>query len=123
MSKLTTEQYPLTDTERAIMEAVYEGTIRYGGAEHHGMYGFTIANRVRRSLSTVDRLTRSLAAKGLLERCRDGDAGDAYWRTTTAGTPFPDPLGRPGRVTALCGHSIAGSEWRSGFRWCEQCHF
>jgi MarR family len=121
MGKLTTDQYVLTATERAIMEAVFDGTIRTSGGEHHGMYPSTLARRVGRSESTVVRLARSLAARGLLERQQDGDTGDSYWRTTTAGTLFPDLLGRPGRVTALCGHGIAGSEWRAGFRWCEQC--
>lgn len=35
-----------------------------------------------------------------------------------AGTPFP---GRPGYVTGTCGHAVAGSEWRAGFRNCERC--
>jgi hypothetical protein len=121
MGKLTTEQYVLTETERAIMEAVFGGTIRNSGGEHHGMYPSALARRVRRSESTVVRLARGLAARGLLERQQDGDTGEGYWRTTTAGTPFPDPLGRPGRMTALCAHSIAGSEWRVGIRWCERC--
>jgi hypothetical protein len=34
------------------------------------------------------------------------------------GTPFP---GRPGYVTGQCGHAVAGSEWRAGFRNCERC--
>lgn len=34
------------------------------------------------------------------------------------GTPFP---GRPGYLTGRCGHAVAGSEWRAGFRVCERC--
>lgn len=36
----------------------------------------------------------------------------------TAGRPFP---GRAGYVTGECGHAVAGSEWRAGFRSCERC--
>lgn len=35
-----------------------------------------------------------------------------------AGSDFP---GRPGFVTGRCGHAVAGSEWRAGFRNCERC--
>ncbi|MDA8320416.1 MAG: hypothetical protein M0030_11495 [Actinomycetota bacterium] len=34
------------------------------------------------------------------------------------GTPFP---GRPSCLTGFCGHAVAGSEWRAGFRTCERC--
>ena len=34
------------------------------------------------------------------------------------GEPFPD---RPGYLTGECGHAVAGSEWRAGFRVCERC--
>lgn len=34
------------------------------------------------------------------------------------GEPFP---GRPGYFTGFCGHAVAGSEWRAGFRTCEHC--
>lgn len=34
------------------------------------------------------------------------------------GEPFPL---RPGYVTGECGHAVAGSEWRAGFRRCEHC--
>lgn len=34
------------------------------------------------------------------------------------GKPFP---GRPGYVTGQCGHAVAGSEWRAGYRVCEHC--
>lgn len=33
------------------------------------------------------------------------------------GTPFP---GRPGYLTGFCGHAVAGTEWRAGFRTCER---
>ena len=36
----------------------------------------------------------------------------------TFGHPFP---GRPGYFTGRCGHAVAGSEWRAGFRNCERC--
>jgi hypothetical protein len=36
-----------------------------------------------------------------------------------AGTPHPL---RPGMLVAVCGHGIAPSEWRAGFRLCERCH-
>jgi len=36
--------------------------------------------------------------------------------------PFVGPHGPvPGFVTGLCGHRMAGSEWRAGFRTCERC--
>lgn len=35
------------------------------------------------------------------------------------GEPFPD---RPGYVTGLCGHAVAGSEWQAGMHACERCH-
>lgn len=38
--------------------------------------------------------------------------------THLPGTPFP---GRPGYVTGTCGHAVALSEWRCGFRNCERC--
>jgi hypothetical protein len=118
MGKLTTEQYVLTETERAIMEAVWEGT---NGERPHRMYTGWVADAIHRRESTAARLANGLARKGLLERQQEKHAEYVYWETTTAGTPFPDPLERPGRVTALCGHGIAGSEWRAGFRWCERC--
>ncbi|NEA22637.1 DUF6197 family protein [Actinomadura bangladeshensis] len=34
------------------------------------------------------------------------------------GSEVPD---RPGYLVAECGHSVAGSEWRAGFRTCERC--
>lgn len=36
----------------------------------------------------------------------------------TAGHPFP---GRPGYITGLDGHAVAGSEWKVGYRICERC--
>jgi hypothetical protein len=44
-----------------------------------------------------------------------GAAGPFYPRP---GSPVPD---RPGFVVAECGHRVAASEWRAGFRQCERC--
>jgi excisionase family DNA binding protein len=35
--------------------------------------------------------------------------------------PGSDIPGQPGYVVAVCGHRVAGSEWRAGFRACERC--
>jgi hypothetical protein len=93
MGKLTTEQYVLTETERAIMEAVWEGA---NGERPHRMYTSWVADAIHRSESTAARLANGLARKGLLERQQEKHAEYVYWETTTAGTPFPDPLERPG---------------------------
>lgn len=39
------------------------------------------------------------------------------------GDPIPAAWtgGMAGFVVAKCGHRIAGSEWRAGFRVCERC--
>ena len=38
---------------------------------------------------------------------------------------YPEPgsaiPGQPGYVVGECGHRVAGSEWRVGFRVCERC--
>lgn len=34
------------------------------------------------------------------------------------GSDIPD---QPGFVVGECGHRLAGSEWRAGFRTCERC--
>lgn len=34
------------------------------------------------------------------------------------GLPFP---GRPDYLTGRCGHAVAGSEWKAGYRTCERC--
>lgn len=38
---------------------------------------------------------------------------------------YPEPgseiPGQPGFVVGLCGHRVARSEWRAGFRLCERC--
>jgi hypothetical protein len=47
-----------------------------------------------------------------------GLAGSAGLLTSDQDAPFP---GRPGYVTGTCGHAVAGSEWRVGFRECERC--
>lgn len=36
------------------------------------------------------------------------------------GSDIPD---QPGYVVGRCGHRVAGSEWRSGFRVCERCPY
>jgi hypothetical protein len=46
------------------------------------------------------------------------DDQDAEVDPAVVGTPFP---GRTGYVTGQCGHAVAGSEWRAGFRTCERC--
>jgi hypothetical protein len=43
---------------------------------------------------------------------------DAPVNPAVVGTPFP---GWPGHVTGECGHAVAGSEWKAGFRNCERC--
>lgn len=35
-----------------------------------------------------------------------------------SGSMFP---GRPGYLTGTCGHAVAQSEWKAGFRTCERC--
>lgn len=39
------------------------------------------------------------------------------------GNPIPPELtgGMEGFVVGNCGHRVAGSEWRAGFRNCERC--
>lgn len=43
----------------------------------------------------------------------------------TGPAQYPDPgseiPGQPGFVVATCGHRVAASEWRAGFRTCERC--
>lgn len=38
---------------------------------------------------------------------------------------YPEPgsniPGQPGYVVGTCGHRVAGSEWKAGFRTCEHC--
>lgn len=46
--------------------------------------------------------------------------------TAAQKTPvYPEPgseiPGQPGFVVGTCGHRLAGSEWRAGFRTCERC--
>lgn len=43
------------------------------------------------------------------------DPENAY---PTPGSKIP---GQPGYVVGTCGHRVAGSEWRAGFRTCERC--
>jgi hypothetical protein len=66
-----------------------------------------------------------------IEVCVDLNAGRGSitvgWNNggsfTIAGVPFVnDEIGpRPGFVVGTCGHAVAGSEWRAGFRVCERC--
>lgn len=35
--------------------------------------------------------------------------------------PGSEIPGQPGYVVGTCGHRVAGSEWRAGFRTCERC--
>lgn len=37
--------------------------------------------------------------------------------------PGSEIPGQPGYVVGTCGHRVAGSEWRSGFRTCERCPY
>lgn len=41
----------------------------------------------------------------------------------TPGSPIPPEFtgGMTGFVVGECGHRLAGSEWRAGFRNCERC--
>lgn len=43
----------------------------------------------------------------------------------TVPAQYPNPgseiPGQPGYVVGRCGHRVAGSEWRAGFRTCERC--
>jgi hypothetical protein len=45
------------------------------------------------------------------------------WVHPAAGEPFiNEEIGaRPGFVVGECGHAVAESEWRAGFRTCERC--
>ena len=113
MGKLTTEQYVLTETEKRVMDAVWTGTVN-----HQRMYTSWVAEAISRSESTTARLANNLARKGFLERCQEKHAEYVFWEPAVAGQPFP---GRPGYLTGLCGHAVAGSEWRAGCRWCERC--
>lgn len=93
----------------------------YGLDETDYEPGETLPSSVARSLATVRDPNEAVA---------DALAGDAWLNdgmTVTVfgaeviplGEPFP---GREGFVTGLCGHAVAGSEWRAGFRTCEHCH-
>ena len=43
-------------------------------------------------------------------------------KTTDAEIPFDPGTGpQPGYVVGHCGHRVAHSEWRAGFRNCERC--
>lgn len=47
----------------------------------------------------------------------------AELRKLQAGEPFYNNVigARPGFVAGECGHAVAESEWRAGFRVCERC--
>ena len=60
----------------------------------------------------------------------DADTGlqpdaEVYGWYPGAGEPFESGLVRglcrPGYVAGACGHAVAESEWRAGFRTCERC--
>ena len=56
-------------------------------------------------------------------------AGTKPSESTEADAPaaYPEPgseiPGQPGYVVGKCGHRVAASEWRSGFRVCERCPY
>lgn len=59
-------------------------------------------------------------------RQRRNDTHQARTSAWKDGAPiYPAPgseiPGQPGYVVATCGHRVAGSEWRAGFRTCERC--
>jgi hypothetical protein len=70
------------------------------------------------SEATVRRAAQGLIGRGIAKRKREDGTGCVGYYRTLAGSPFP---GRPGYVTGLCEHAVAGSEWRSGYRNCERC--
>lgn len=53
---------------------------------------------------------------------REPAAGTAEWYRAHAGEPFDPGTGpMPGYMAGECGHRVAESEWRAGFRTCERC--
>jgi hypothetical protein len=55
-----------------------------------------------------------------VEQARTAALAEHYLRV--AGEPFVSAEGpRPGYVVGRCGHAVAASEWRAGFRVCERC--
>jgi len=79
-----------------------------------------IADETGLDEAAVHRAALGLISKAMVECVTEGGIG--YERSATQraldGTPFP---GRPGYLTARCGHAISGSEWRVGIRTCEHC--
>lgn len=63
------------------------------------------------------------AATGSQPAVDEPDLRPVYRVTITDGTPFTTADGYPvtGYVAGLCGHRVAGSEWRAGLRVCERC--
>lgn len=63
------------------------------------------------------------ALRDLRQQFEDGGEGAARsWIenniTLAPGSVIPD---QPGYVVGTCGHRLARSEWRAGFRACERC--
>lgn len=65
----------------------------------------------------LDRATATELARALLGDSRDVD-GSAASTYPAPGSEIPD---QPGYVVGTCGHRLAASEWRAGFRTCERC--
>lgn len=109
----------------ALAAALYGGTATMkpysSGDWHYESHGVVPGI----SVSVYDRVTSPEERKlreevEALRRERDALAADlaAGPRELVPGESIPS---MPGYVVGKCGHRVAGSEWRAGFRNCERC--
>lgn len=76
-----------------------------------------------------ERVTEMVRAQQALGRTVDAHLAvrraATEWEPERLGPAEPEPgseiPGQPGYVVGTCGHRLAGSEWRAGFRTCERC--
>lgn len=92
----------------------------YGLDETDYEPGETLPASVARNLATVHDAAEAVAeALAESQWLNDGMTVTVLGaEPLPVGEPFP---GREGFVTGQCGHAVAGSEWRAGFRNCERC--
>jgi hypothetical protein len=70
---------------------------------------------------TVEESTAAAVADATAED--EGEDDDAPEREQELAYPAPgaEIPDQPGNVVGTCGHRVAASEWRAGFRTCERC--
>lgn len=66
---------------------------------------------------------RDRAARPLRYKTRDAEPANAEPVYPEPGSTIPtyENFGLDGFVVGICGHRVAESEWRAGFRTCERC--